>query len=173
MYIDNYMHYQSPLFSGGDVPTEAIRAGDSCDELDKKLVTVERKLRRDGWQTVAAIDTQTEFIIRDDASEAWFVHEVSSTQTAALAKVFNDGGLIPTYAHQQQCDGQLYELLLLLNPSSEHAILLPTIVETEQLLAATPVGDEVELYSVVTHSNGERIGAVQHSTTSSILPDAT
>lgn len=143
------------------------------DEWSAKLAPLARELRRDGWATATIPATETEVVVHEDANDLWFVHEAPNNQTATAIEVFQDDGLIATCAYQHRQNDHFYELLLLLNPGTEHALLLPIIVETDQLPVAPPVEDsELDLYSIITHPTGDRIGAVQHTTPSEMLPDA-
>jgi hypothetical protein len=174
MYNANDMHYPSPPANEVERSTEPSKSKTTLDDWSAKLVPLERELRRDGWATTALPATETEVISREDANDVWFVHEAPKTQTATAIDVFQDDGLIATCAYQQRQDDHLYELLLVLNPGAEHALLLPIIVETDKLPVTPPVGETgTDLYSVITHPSGDRIGAVQHTTPSKILPDAT
>jgi hypothetical protein len=160
--------------SANDASTGTGTSQNACDELGVRVAALEGKLRRDGWEAVATVAPKTGVVVRDDGNELWLVHEAPADQISAVVKAFQGDGFISTCTYQHRRDGRLCELLLLLNPGSKHAILLPTIVETEKLPASTTVGDdETHLYSVVTRSTGERIGAVQHTTPTTVLTDTT
>jgi hypothetical protein len=168
------VRFLSSPFKGGDAPTGADTPENAFDELSERVSTLEGELRRDGWGAVTTAVPQTEVVVHGDTGEVWIVHEAPEGQIARIVEAFQDGGFISTCAYQQRSEGRFFELELLLNPGSEHAILLPTVVETEQMPVATVVEeDRMQLYSVITCSTGEQIGAVQRTMPNSLLSDST
>lgn len=163
MGIGTHMHDPSPPSTGGAVAPGAGLAGSAFEGLEQRVVALEGALQRDGWTTVAAAAAQTAVVSQADTARTGIVHEVACDQGTSVVETLEDGAVVSSCAYQEQAEGALYELVLLLNPGVERAVLLPAVLDQGQMDACrSAVDEETDLYSVVVHPTAGRLGAVKH-----------
>lgn len=167
------MHFPSPPSSGSDGAPGVDVPESASDDLAEQVGALEGALRRDGWSTVATIGARPEVVIQADTARIGLVHEVARDQTAAVVATFQDGAVVSSCAYREQVDGRFYEVVLLLNPGVERAILLPTVVDENQLATCRSAADAgTVLYSILAHPTKGRLGAVEHPSPGAFRPDS-
>lgn len=157
------MHDPAPPSSGGGVTPDAGLARDASEMVAQRVVALESVLHRDGWSTVTATTTQPEVVVREDPARVGIVHEVACDQATAVVETLQEGAVVASCAYREQADGRLAEVVLLLNPGVEQAILLPAILDRERLEICRSGSDgETPLYTALRHSTAGRLGEVRH-----------
>jgi hypothetical protein len=158
------MHYSATPPSGGETDHCVVASDDAVNELYVRADRLERKLRQDGWTTITTTAPRTEVILDDiDDAHVQITHEIPTTQTTAVSDALDADGIITTCTAKRRYPGQLFEILLLLNPRTDYSILLPTIIDTEHVATLTTSGPTIPtVYSVITTPTGNRLGGIKH-----------
>lgn len=168
------MHHPSLPASDGELPTSGAPPERALTEFYAKIEAIDTQLQQDGWDTTVTRIPQTKVQSRTDADQLRLSHETHTNQPTPVVASFQDGTFISSSIYTNKTDGWLLKLLILLNPNTAHAILLPTILTPTQLTTFTPdTTPHTTLYSIITRPTGDQIGQLKHPTTDSLLPELT
>lgn len=170
----NGMHYHTPAPGAGEAPTSPGSGTSMATEVRPKLMALDAALQRDGWTTITATGPRADISVQADNDRIVLVHEAPPDQVATIVDTIQDEGIITTCPSKVRTTDQLITLLVLLNPGTEHAILLPTAIDDDTIATIKSVlDDQTALYSVLKRPTGTRIGAVKHTTPNVVLPTTT
>lgn len=166
------MHYSATLSNGGETSHHAEAPEAGVHELYTSVTTLERKLQRDGWTTITTRTQQTDVTVENrNPTRVEIIHETPLDYTAAINDIIHTDDIIATCTAKQRRHDWLFEIILLLNPSTDHGILLPTTFDTTQVATLTETHTtSPTLYSILTTPDGGQLGTIKHPNPQQFLP---
>lgn len=118
--------------------------GDAWRETVADMRHLGRKLRRDGWETLATPAPQNTVTTTAEGEQIRVVHKLPREQGQEMVETLQAEGFAPPGIYTRDLEGWLFEVVVLLNPGLERAILLATMFDEDQHRALRDGQQDVE-----------------------------
>lgn len=158
----------------GDVPTGYVDVHKNAwNETIEDMWALEEELQAEGWETIetAAGHTGLNTPTGDD-ERAEMVHIVPDSDGEAISEALQAGEFPKYDVYRQKVDNWVFEVIVLLDPGTEQAILIAAEFELRGTTPAIERTHETgELYTVIKFLDGELVGSLRHESPEKFFPE--